>query len=128
MLGLRFARALIRHQPSISSLRYFSDAKKPPTDDEIKIDFKDINEKLEKTLKSGKIEEMPNVDPKFMSFKKEREKASHERSHIFTWKSALITLVVGGTGLSWLLYMRKTREAEMEKQQKNYGRKSSNWW
>uniref|UniRef100_A0A914YKV0 Thioredoxin domain-containing protein n=1 Tax=Panagrolaimus superbus TaxID=310955 RepID=A0A914YKV0_9BILA len=120
MLSLRFARSLVlRHQPTLASWRYLSDAKKPPKDDEIKIDLSDINEKLEKTLKSGKLEDEPaNVDPKFMSFSREREKAAHERSHIFTWKSALITLAIGGTGLSWLFYMKKSRDAEMEKQQK----------
>ena len=42
-------------------------------DDEIKIDLKDINEKLQKNLKDGKDEEIPNLDPKFMSFSKQRD-------------------------------------------------------
>ena len=47
-------------------------SKKPPTDD-IKIDLKELNEKLESSLKSGEPPKIPEIDDKFMSFKRRKE-------------------------------------------------------
>uniref|UniRef100_A0AC34R7B8 Thioredoxin domain-containing protein n=1 Tax=Panagrolaimus sp. JU765 TaxID=591449 RepID=A0AC34R7B8_9BILA len=107
------------NQRCLIGCRNFADSTKKPTKGEdIKIDLKELNEKLEDSLKSGQTDKLPEVDEKYMSFRRARERAEHERSYIFTWKSALLTLGIGGIGLAWLMYMRKMREAEMEKHQK----------
>uniref|UniRef100_A0A0N4ZFW5 Thioredoxin domain-containing protein n=1 Tax=Parastrongyloides trichosuri TaxID=131310 RepID=A0A0N4ZFW5_PARTI len=79
---------------------------------DIKIDIdsfkKDIdNIKDDKTIKSD-----------FMNFKSQQEQQAHERSHIFNWKSAVVTLSLGGILLGALLYMRKQKLDEQEKQKK----------
>uniref|UniRef100_A0A7E4W326 Thioredoxin domain-containing protein n=1 Tax=Panagrellus redivivus TaxID=6233 RepID=A0A7E4W326_PANRE len=91
------------------------DAAESGKNDPLKIDLKELEKNLEDSLSTGKTEA---VDPRFMSFKKSKERASHERSFIFTWRTTIFTLGIGGIGLTWLLYMRKMREAEMEKQKK----------
>lgn len=53
--------------------RFMADSsKKPPNDDDIKIDLNELNKKLESSLKSGDIPKT-DVDDKFMSFRRQRE-------------------------------------------------------
>ncbi|CAI4232192.1 unnamed protein product [Auanema sp. JU1783] len=84
--------------------------------DELEKELEKISEKLKKDFE-GNLDEN-GVDKNFMNFKSMNERKAHQRSHIFNWKIALSTLLIGGSCLLALLYVRKMRLDEREKQRK----------
>ncbi|GMS84613.1 hypothetical protein PENTCL1PPCAC_6788 [Pristionchus entomophagus] len=85
-------------------------------DDEIKKISEKMGKEFEDSLKNGANEQ--EIDKKFMNFRQLSKQKSHERSHIFTWKTVLGTFIVGGSMLLALFYIRKVRVEEAEKQRK----------
>jgi len=77
-----------------------------------------LAKKLDENLKKSPEESELELDKKFMSFKRMQEKAAHERSHIFGWKAAVITLSLSGIVVAVLLFMRKQKLDEQAKQRK----------
>ncbi|KAI6238509.1 Protein SCO1-like protein, mitochondrial [Aphelenchoides fujianensis] len=122
----RLNSRLLRANGAVS-LRFFAAAaggsgdgkgggKRPPSlEDELKVDLDELTKKLDENLQKKPEESELELDKKFMNFKRLQE-ADHERSFIFGWKSVVATLVVLGTGVSVLLYMRKRR---LEQEAKN---------
>ena len=82
--------------------------------------MKKIAEKLSKEFDASlkQKSEEPEIDPKFMNFKQAQERAFHERSSIFTWKTVAGTAVVAGSVLLALFYIRNKRLEEAEKMRK----------
>ncbi|MFH4979266.1 hypothetical protein AB6A40_005975 [Gnathostoma spinigerum] len=91
------------------------DSDEQKTRDDLKIDFHDLDEKLKKSSSSSEPED---VNKYFMDFRRERERAAHQRSFIFNWKAVGIAFAVGGVALAGLFYLREKRTAELEKQAK----------
>uniref|UniRef100_A0A1I7YZZ8 Protein SCO1 homolog, mitochondrial n=1 Tax=Steinernema glaseri TaxID=37863 RepID=A0A1I7YZZ8_9BILA len=106
-------------RPHISSLSqaYYSSSPKGPSQskDDLKIDIESIEKSLKEEFGGVKPDE---IDKNFMNFRQREEKRRFDRSMIFNWKSALTTLAFGGVALGALLYMRKQKMDEMERQRK----------
>uniref|UniRef100_A0AC35U163 Thioredoxin domain-containing protein n=1 Tax=Rhabditophanes sp. KR3021 TaxID=114890 RepID=A0AC35U163_9BILA len=111
------SRVIVRSNASLKSCQFISRfSTKKPDDPEIKIDFEDIKKHINK--EDANVSQKPAEDPLFMGFKKQGEKESHERSSIFGWKTAGVTLGLGSILVGVLLYIRNQKMEEQEKQTK----------
>ncbi|KAK0395897.1 hypothetical protein QR680_001478 [Steinernema hermaphroditum] len=119
MLALRTKLAgFVGRQTSRTLCNSYSSSSKGPREsdkDDLKIDIESLEKSLRKEFGDIKPEQ---IDKNFMNFKQREEKKRFDRSMIFNWKSALATLAFGGVGLGALLYMRKQKMDEMERQRK----------
>ncbi|KAI6174683.1 hypothetical protein M3Y97_01017800 [Aphelenchoides bicaudatus] len=91
---------------------------KDDQDDKLKAELDELTKKLNEDLKQRPQETEQELDKNFMNFRRLREKAEHERSYIFGWKTVTATLGLIGCALAGLLYMRKIRLDEQTKQRK----------
>ncbi|GMR36937.1 hypothetical protein PMAYCL1PPCAC_07132 [Pristionchus mayeri] len=124
MLSRRVLQAVLRLQggrfPSgsrvLSTSRILLKNDQEKFDEEMKKISENLSKEFEESLKDGKNES--ELDKNFMNFRQISDQQAHDRSQIFTWKTVLGTFIVGGSMLLALLYIKKVRMEEAEKQRK----------
>ncbi|CAJ0921274.1 unnamed protein product, partial [Mesorhabditis belari] len=106
LFNVRLLRA--QHRPCSS---------KKPDDLSLDKDLNELNERLKKDFQKTIDTEAP-ITKNYMNFRQDKEREAHKRSGIFSWKVAAATLMIGGTCLAALLYVKKMRIDEREKHRK----------